>query len=281
MALAPLFAASGLLPASISGTSNVASATAIASASYVSGAAADVVSPRAAALVRSAQFWLAVAALAALETPHWLEASAAWQKMFARRHAGASSSSAVAVDEPRCDNHDDGSTLARLRCEMCAANLCYECFSVLHLNRHKKTHAAKPIGTLASCPRIDVHEACTRLRLNNLLVSACDPEFGLQSRVAFSDHFELRQIERHCRVGRRHDRRRWRARCFDVERRRWRSAIGIKPLCWRAVPILRQSTHERRRGARQRLRARRVSRAAARSVRTSSRLRPFVRRHCR
>uniref|UniRef100_A0A7E4WAZ4 RCR-type E3 ubiquitin transferase n=1 Tax=Panagrellus redivivus TaxID=6233 RepID=A0A7E4WAZ4_PANRE len=116
---------------------------------------------RTAQSLRSAQFWLAVTALCLITDAKWLELSSAWRKLHARRSK---------EPDPLCENHDDGRTLAHFRCDICASNLCRECFTILHLNKKKKSHNARLIGSSTLCPKIDVHEGCTRLRLNNLLI---------------------------------------------------------------------------------------------------------------
>ncbi|KAI6241073.1 RCR-type E3 ubiquitin transferase [Aphelenchoides fujianensis] len=154
MALTKLLAAAGFLPPS-------ASSTDVPSASFSTAEAAGGSVQRAAVFLRSPQFWLSVSALAAVGDPAWLEMSTVWRSLKARRSK---------EPEPLCENHDDGVTLARFHCEMCASFLCFECFTVLHLNKKKKGHAAKLVGSSNLCPQVNVHEGCTRLRLSNLLI---------------------------------------------------------------------------------------------------------------
>ncbi|KAI6207356.1 RCR-type E3 ubiquitin transferase [Aphelenchoides besseyi] len=154
MALTKLLAASGFLPPSSSSTD-------FPSTSF-STTTDSAIKNKAILFLRNPQFWLSVSALSTIVDPSWLEMSNAWRTLKARKSK---------EPESFCENHDDGVTLARFHCEMCQLFLCYECFTILHLNKKKKGgHAAKLVGTSNMCPQINVHEGCTRLRLSNLLI---------------------------------------------------------------------------------------------------------------
>uniref|UniRef100_A0A915DDX7 RCR-type E3 ubiquitin transferase n=1 Tax=Ditylenchus dipsaci TaxID=166011 RepID=A0A915DDX7_9BILA len=112
--------------------------------------------------LKTAQFWLSVASLAVITDANWLELCETWRILKERQSQQPDS---------LCENHEDGRTLSHLHCEMCRIDLCRECFAVLHLSRRNKGHKAHLIGSAASlCPKVDIHEGCTRLRLNNFLV---------------------------------------------------------------------------------------------------------------
>uniref|UniRef100_A0A914Z5E4 RCR-type E3 ubiquitin transferase n=1 Tax=Panagrolaimus superbus TaxID=310955 RepID=A0A914Z5E4_9BILA len=130
------------------------------SSNLIEPSVADAVS-RTAQSLKTSQFWLSVASLSLINDPKWLEFAPVWRTLKARRSQ---------EPDPLCENHDDGQTLAHFRCEVCLTNLCRECFTILHLNKTKKSHNARLIGSSTFCPKVDVHEGCTRLKLNNLLV---------------------------------------------------------------------------------------------------------------
>ncbi|KAE9549406.1 hypothetical protein FO519_007385 [Halicephalobus sp. NKZ332] len=111
--------------------------------------------------LKTSQFWLTVSALALINDPKWLEHSPTFKLLKAKKSKEPDSF---------CENHDNGHTLAHFRCEICQSNLCRDCFTILHLNKKKKSHNARLIGCSTLCPKVDVHEGCTRLRINNLLV---------------------------------------------------------------------------------------------------------------
>ncbi|KAI1714941.1 ring finger domain-containing protein [Ditylenchus destructor] len=113
--------------------------------------------------IKTAQFWLSGASLAVISDANWLELSENWRILKSRQNQEPDS---------LCENHEDGRTLSHLHCEVCQMDLCRECFTVLHLSKRNKGHRARLIGSAAvpGCPRVDIHEGCTRLRLNHLLV---------------------------------------------------------------------------------------------------------------
>ena len=57
----------------------------------------------------------------------------------ARTAAPSSSAADVSTARPTCDNHDDGDTLAIIRCDECG-NLCSDCDRFLHLSRKMRAH---------------------------------------------------------------------------------------------------------------------------------------------
>ncbi|CAD5232657.1 unnamed protein product [Bursaphelenchus xylophilus] len=150
MSINKILAAAGFLPSSSSNDLPMSSFS-----------TSEHLGTRAVLFLRQPQFWLAVAAMTAIKDPSWLELSTAWRTLKARRSE---------EPEPPCENHDDGVTMARFHCAECELHLCYECFSVLHLNKRKKLHTAKLVGSTLMCPKLDVHEGCTRLRVNNFLI---------------------------------------------------------------------------------------------------------------
>ncbi|CAD5224052.1 unnamed protein product [Bursaphelenchus okinawaensis] len=150
MAINKILAAAGFLPSS--------SSTDLPTSSF---STSESYGTKAHLFLRQSQFWIAVAAMTAIKDPSWLELSSTWKTLKERRSE---------EPEPPCENHDDGVTMARFFCSECEVNLCYECFSVLHLNKRKKSHTAKLVGSTLMCPKLDVHEGCTRLRVNNFLI---------------------------------------------------------------------------------------------------------------
>jgi E3 ubiquitin-protein ligase MYCBP2 len=152
MALTKLLAAAGFLPPSSSSNDFLSPFAPIDQSTN---------SSKAILFLKSPQFWLSISALIPIKDPSWLEMSSTWRTLKAKRN-----------EEPEnfCENHDDGVTFARFHCEACDIFLCHECFSVLHLNKRKKSHIAKLVGSSNLCPKVDVHEGCTRLRLSNLLI---------------------------------------------------------------------------------------------------------------
>lgn len=153
MALTKLLAAAGFLPPSSSTNDFSSTFTSIDQSTNTS---------KAILFLKVPQFWLSISALIPVSDPSWLELSSTWRTLKARKNE---------EPEPFCENHDDNVTLARFNCESCEVFLCSDCFTVLHLNKRKKGHAAKLVGSSNLCPKVDVHESTTRLRLSNLLVS--------------------------------------------------------------------------------------------------------------
>ncbi|KAI6189442.1 RCR-type E3 ubiquitin transferase [Aphelenchoides bicaudatus] len=152
MALTKLLAAAGFLPPSSSINDFSSAFTSIDQSTNTS---------KAILFLKVPQFWLSISALTAISDPAWLEMSTTWRTLKARRNE---------EPEPFCENHDDGVTLARFHCEACEVFLCHECFAVLHLNKRKKSHTAKLVGSSNLVPKVNVHEGSTRLRLSNLLI---------------------------------------------------------------------------------------------------------------
>lgn len=167
MALTKLLAAAGFLPPSSSSNDFSSAFTSIDQSTNTS---------KAILFLRAPQFWLSISALTAISDPAWLELSSTWKTLKARKSE---------EPEPLCENHDDGVTFARFHCEACEVFLCHECFTILHLNKRKKLHTARLVGSSNLCPKVEVHEASTRLRLSNLLASLsinsihCTPSFQI------------------------------------------------------------------------------------------------------
>ena len=76
-----------------------------------------------------------------------------------------------ADNEPKyCENHDDGTTHATIFCSSCKLNLCVNCDRVLHLNRKNQDHLRNSMGVSEQSFSVDVHEGCSRAKMNSLLI---------------------------------------------------------------------------------------------------------------
>ncbi|QQP38463.1 Putative E3 ubiquitinprotein ligase MYCBP2like [Caligus rogercresseyi] len=104
-------------------------------------------------------FWLGLAAICVLDKDHVLALSS------------GENSNGCEASRPTCENHDDGETLAMIKCETCG-NLCGDCDRFLHLHRRTKAHARAIFKEEEDAIKVDLHEGCGRMKLYWLLALA-------------------------------------------------------------------------------------------------------------
>ncbi|VDM72907.1 unnamed protein product, partial [Strongylus vulgaris] len=112
-------------------------------------------------ILNSKRFWLSVAALALVRDRSWLALSEKWNDVPTPNQGPIT----------LCENHDDGVTPAQVFCSDCECALCRECFSVMHLQKRKRSHRVTSLAPPpARLEEIDIHQGCARMRVANLLV---------------------------------------------------------------------------------------------------------------
>ncbi|CAG0913072.1 unnamed protein product [Notodromas monacha] len=91
-----------------------------------------------------------------------------------------------------CDNHEDGCTLAVVRCTNCELFLCLDCDKVLHLPQRMRNHSRQIIRDDQEGMKVDLHEGCGRVKLSSLTMLA-DPA-TLQAMVEFRPGLEEKKV---------------------------------------------------------------------------------------
>lgn len=113
-----------------------------------------------------------------LSSGHWKSAKSKADKVK------SSSEKEEANAKPTCDNHDDGETLAIIKCEQCG-NLCGDCERFLHLSRQAKRHQRQVFKEEEDAIKVDLHEGCGRAKL--FWVMALADSLTLKAMVEFRD----------------------------------------------------------------------------------------------
>lgn len=121
--------------------------------------------------IKTASLWLALASLCVLDKDHVEKLSSGqWSKTSETR--------------PLCINHDDGTTLAVIQCDLCGS-LCNDCDRFLHLNRKTRNHHRTVCKEEEEAIRVELHESCGRTKLFWLLALADSKT--LKAMVEFRD----------------------------------------------------------------------------------------------
>ncbi len=117
--------------------------------------------------------WLALASLCVLDKDH-----------VEGLTSGEWGQGETAAPRPTCDNHDDGETLAIIKCDVCG-NLCADCDRFLHLHRRTREHQRQVFKEEEEAIKVDLHEGCGRTKL--FWVLALADSLTLKAMVEFRD----------------------------------------------------------------------------------------------
>uniref|UniRef100_A0A0K2UH48 RCR-type E3 ubiquitin transferase n=1 Tax=Lepeophtheirus salmonis TaxID=72036 RepID=A0A0K2UH48_LEPSM len=104
-------------------------------------------------------FWLGLASICVLDKDH------------VEGLSSGDCNNETSINRPTCENHDDGETLAIIKCETCG-DLCGDCDRFLHLHRRTKTHNRAIFKEEEDAIKVDLHEGCGRMKLYWLMALA-------------------------------------------------------------------------------------------------------------